>query len=715
MTVQDSPQTSIGAGREPAVTAIVRWLEDRLRPRLCMVTGAPGCGKTRTTVWAVVSRRSAVHATISGRGLTPQTLAWALADQLSVTGGAPHEVVEQIAADRRPATVVVTELDESGFGLDGSAAFALVEEVLAPLLQARHVRLLVEGRREFLTGFAAGGEVIDLDRPELTDREEFGRWLRATAAARGTADPGRIAAAEEMFPNVGAAELALSAGRGEWPDSIPWQARPAVEALGFAHDSLEPAAWRELTAVLLGDRWQAQQSVEAARALVARTGDDRYTVSRVVRQAVRGRRTPEAAVQIDQAFTRALHAAVPRSADGRIDWARADRYTARHLLRHAAAGGTLERLLDDVDLLLHARAETVVAAFDAVDGDWARRQRRVWRSAGAGCATAPVPDRAALLRLAAVRHHDEELAERYALRAAEADWDVRWALTRPPAGEADRWPGAVSALERGRGRLAGHVLAVAADGPLHVLSPADGSAAGRIRGERTDLRGLVSFPDGTLLCLDSPGFLSAVGAPRAESRSEMISSLLNAAPASASGIDATAFVKAVGAPRPFTALGADEAVTRIVCGDHAGTLHVWNLDSDTPTALEHTLHRGPITAATCVRGASPISMTVSGGADGRLVLWRPGDPREPREAMHRPTRVVAVDALLGAGGPLIAAAWADGMVVVWDMVAGITIRFIVGFPIASLLLAADEVLLVAGEHGVTAFDLRRPEEDPKEP
>lgn len=55
-----------------------------------------------------------------------------------------------------------------------------------------------------------------------------------------------------------------------------------------------------------------------------------------------------------------------------------------------------------------------------------------------------------------------------------------------------------------------------------------------------------------------------------------------------------------------------------------------------------------------------------------------------------------------------AAVWAGGMAVLWNVVAGTTIGFIAGLPVVSMPPAADEVLLVSGEHGISAFDLREP-------
>lgn len=246
--VEMSRAPSVGAGRDPAGRAVRTWLTDVLRPRLCVVTGAPGSGKSHLTAWAALTDTGpvrAVHAMLSARGMTAHGLAWALAEQLSVPGRSPETVVANIAADRRPATIVISELDESGPGCDGAAAPAIIAGLLDPLLDAQHVRLLTEGRAEALAAFTVPAEVVHLDDPAMTDRDAFTAWLRGNG--RDTAP------AEALFPNVGLAELALTAGASEnvpeqWLARVPPDAVPALQVLASAYGLVEGGRWTALTA-----------------------------------------------------------------------------------------------------------------------------------------------------------------------------------------------------------------------------------------------------------------------------------------------------------------------------------------------------------------------------------------------------------------------------------------------------------------------------------
>jgi len=94
-----APSTVLPAGRGGVCRAVVGWLTepraevDAARaPRLLLVTGPRGAGKTFTLAWAASELAVLAEAAdderfawVSARGLTPRVLAWQLAGQLGVT------------------------------------------------------------------------------------------------------------------------------------------------------------------------------------------------------------------------------------------------------------------------------------------------------------------------------------------------------------------------------------------------------------------------------------------------------------------------------------------------------------------------------------------------------------------------------------------------------------------------------------------------------
>lgn len=173
------------AGREPAAAALLGWLEDFSAPRLCLVSGGAGCGKSSLLAWLVrhgagsaVLPERRVHAFVPLEGRSVLGTVWMLADQLGVVARALGELVASLDADDRPTTIVLPDLHA------GSGSDALVEMVLA-LRGLEHVRLVVEAR----SGSAAcrrlaeaGAAVMDLDDHQWTDPVRYENWRAADTA-----------------------------------------------------------------------------------------------------------------------------------------------------------------------------------------------------------------------------------------------------------------------------------------------------------------------------------------------------------------------------------------------------------------------------------------------------------------------------------------------------------------------------------------------------
>jgi hypothetical protein len=153
--------------------------------------------------------------------------------------------------------------------------------------------------------------------------------------------------------------------------------------------------------------------------------------------------------------------------------------------------------------------------------------------------------------------------------------------------------------------------------------------------------------------------------------------------------------------RTVAAAGRDG--TTVVAGDTAGRVHVWATDG--PETADRALHRAPVTAITCYQAADGSPVVVSGDADGVLRQWVTS--REPlRTAFDR--RRSPVDALASARletGPALAAAWADGLMRVWDLRSDDVADLQIGTGIEALALASDGLLFVTTTQGAAALRL----------
>lgn len=137
-------------------------------PRLCLVRGAEGSGKSRLLAWflaGTIDRPGVtVHATVPSEGLTAESFAWELGRQLGYGPLSPARLLDQVALDERPLLLLVPDLHRAGAGaadLPTGAPETLVAEVLEPLLTLPHVRAAVEvGESGLLTADRA--EVVDL-------------------------------------------------------------------------------------------------------------------------------------------------------------------------------------------------------------------------------------------------------------------------------------------------------------------------------------------------------------------------------------------------------------------------------------------------------------------------------------------------------------------------------------------------------------------------
>lgn len=702
MTVPPETLPTVGAGREPAAAAVMAWLMDPSCPRLCLVTGSPATGKSSLVAWVALNslRTGGAHAIFSARGMPLQAATWAVAEQLALPGGGPESLVERVVSDIRPVTLILGELDECGVRMDGTEAAVIIERLLSPLLELPHVRLLVEGRPptvEPLTLYPA--ETIDLDAPSLTTRQGFTAWLRQVAARRGVSDPAVVEAAATLYSNVGLAEPALRAGPGEdvplrWLRTVPPQAWPALEALAGAYAPIGLHVWRAWTVALAGDAARGQAALSLAEPPATRIGDRYVLDCRILRERIRGLRDAATAAQVAGLLGHALFNTLP-VAGGAVDWPSADPYAAAQILRHAAATGVAERLLGDPGCVVHADPIAVTAALEDLGDRAPAALTRAWEFAGPALLETSEPaERAAMLHLAARCTGGTDLAGRLAGYAAAAPWTTRWADARPGDFGTGKWAGPVDAMAFAPAGD-GSRLQVAGTGTLRLLSPVDGRPVGRSPRRIPVVRALLAFTDGSALCLDGDGGLTSVqdaqDRPGAGSAAEQVRALVSG--------HRTA---------PLSAPAADESGRgHVVAGDRSGTLHLWRPGAGDPGPLTWAPHLGPVTAVTCLRTRPGGHLVISGGADGAVRLWSPGEEGVDGDALlQRDCPVTAVAAAPGANGALIAAGWADGFLALWRPSTDQVLIVRLGFPVNALALAGDGTLFAGGPHGVCALGIR---------
>ncbi|MGX1970999.1 WD40 repeat domain-containing protein [Streptomyces kronopolitis] len=180
------------------------------RPRLCLVRGGQGTGKSRLLAWFLAGAaaaghpRTTVHATIPADGLTADTFAWDLGRQLGYGPLPLDRLLNQAAADQRSTLLLVPDLHRAGRGsadLAQADPTTLVTAFLEPLLALPHIRAVIEvGDSGLLAEHSA--EVIE-GHPDATHEL-----------------PG---AATTSFADLIAAVPHTAAGRPDWaqaPDAL---------------------------------------------------------------------------------------------------------------------------------------------------------------------------------------------------------------------------------------------------------------------------------------------------------------------------------------------------------------------------------------------------------------------------------------------------------------------------------------------------------------
>ncbi|WP_405012384.1 hypothetical protein [Kitasatospora sp. NBC_01539] len=366
-----------------------------------------------------------------------------------------------------------------------------------------------------------------------------------------------------------------------------------------------------------------------------------------------------------------LIARIPRHPDGSPDLAAADEALLSDLWTAAARDGSAAGLLADPQLLTRAHPVAVTAALEGLDG----ALPAAWATAGPALAGEPDPGvRAAVLRTRLIGMDDAAAGR---LAEVPAPWQAAWAMW---PGSSAGWPGAVAGLAVGAGPTAGQLLLADPGGTIRTVEAGTGRPLARVERPGTGpLRALAVTPDGTVVVLDAQGVPGVVPAEDAPTGAAAVRQALDVL-----GADAR------GGPSALAAVGP-EGVPALADGD--GTVR--RLHGGAVVA-EH-LHEGPVTAL-----AGSTTLLVSGGFDGAVRLWGAAAGTAAPDPLDRRTGAVsAVAAADTPAGPVVAAAWADGLVRLWRPGADGPLDLRLGSPVWALALA-DGLLVAGTAEGVAA-------------
>ncbi|MBW5422990.1 hypothetical protein GKQ77_15685 [Streptomyces sp. BG9H] len=154
-----------------------------------------------------------------------------------------------------------------------------------------------------------------------------------------------------------------------------------------------------------------------------------------------------------------------------------------------------------------------------------------------------------------------------------------------------------------------------------------------------------------------------------------------------------------------SAVAADQDGTTLAAGDTDGHVHVLETDDEDPETISLALHRAPVSALACLKLDSGRRLVLSGDENGVIRYWstRRKPLRAPFARRRTPVRALAAAQL--ETGPALAAAWADGLVRLWDLTSDAVAGLRLGTGVTALGLGADGTLRVTDADGTSVLRL----------
>ncbi|MEU6237311.1 hypothetical protein [Kitasatospora sp. NPDC047058] len=365
-------------------------LDDPRAPRLCVVSGPQGIGKSHLLTWLAAAcstpespagRRA--DAAFSLAGMTADAAVWLLAARLGVQARTVSELVLALQDGDRPRLLLLWDLDRS------AEPETIAAQVLDRLLDVPGLRMVAEAA-EGVWDDVPGAAVLALDEPGWTDPARFSAWYEKQRGASPFS-------AGDVYPSPGLARLAATvpaevSGQSAADVHAAWwaaagdRARSALAALSGAVLPLTSAQWSAIAG--------AEAVEDAARLLPADSpaGGTWWLPKGPLRDTVVAGTAPVEPTDVAQA----LAGTVPRLPDRSPDFTRADPAELGVVLCQAVHAGMADEVLYDVELLVHADPVAVTAALAAHPGT---RVGEAWSLAGPELINEPDPAvRALVLR-----------------------------------------------------------------------------------------------------------------------------------------------------------------------------------------------------------------------------------------------------------------------------------------------------------------------------
>lgn len=362
--------------------------------------------------------------------------------------------------------------------------------------------------------------------------------------------------------------------------------------------------------------------------------------------------------------------------------------------RHQGAA-TVE--LDDPAALCAADPWLVTAAFEA-DPEEHGGLRAAWLRAGQSLCRDQGPSERALVLLTALGDGaDPRLRPELTRLASGADWRLEWSRVRGDM--APPWPGPVFAMTAA-GLPAGHALLADHQGVLRTVNTADCGPVGRMPQPQSPPVALCVLPDSTVLALDDLGRVSAETLPGAE-RPTGFAALLDDA--------ATPVQRLVNTLRAHLARSLGTALCTasgvMAVGGADGAVHVFTTGGTDEAPRTRRLHTGRVTVLAAVDlpvgdDGRTVPLLYSAGADGRVRAWSPAADPQPTPVAERTSPVTALSAAQTPRGPVLAIAWADGLVEARLVEGGEVRRLWPGAAVNALALTAGGSLLIGTDDRV---------------
>lgn len=386
-----------------------------------------------------------------------------------------------------------------------------------------------------------------------------------------------------------------------------------------------------------------------------------------------------------------LFAVVPRTVDGRPDWSKTPRTAGRHILDAALRadddGAAARALLADPGFLVHGPTTAITTVLHTTATPVPSGLRAIWGRAAPQLSAVDRSDteRAALLHAASLGT-SPTLGTYLRPLAEQHSWTATWAQHGVPAATHSQLPGSDGPL------LVSDPL-----GRLHTYDPATGHRTGMLpspQGIRPS--GIAGTGTDALLVLDESGPLH----PLTSDEEGMAAGVLGHIAAHHSDALLTSDTH-----RP-TALGSCAQSSLAAIGDTDGTVHLWSLTAYRPAPRSCRLHTVPVTAVTCLQVPDEdLTFVISAGFDGSVRLWETS--QRPMEAPvdQRPALVTALAAADTPVGPLLAVAWNDSEVHLWQLLTGKVRTLPLLYRCSALTLTPAGQLTMSGPDGFHAIRL----------